>query len=259
MISRPRLRPIFSLFFLCALTLLGAPQILHAQQSEAASGEDVAIAFFKTGDTNPDFDLWAKQSKDYKVAAPAIASEALFNEKQRLILKWRDYDPEESVLNVVGRVNVELKSVMTKSGEEQYWMYMMFPDGEVTYFPYKFLDYRIAVIPQQIESLMIQSLQKEQYDLIRANFGGGPGGLAFLSLQLKPAKAYMQQPYVIDGKEQWALLCDIATMSLHSHKTKQAMWNFGADWYVSPVSEELRDLYQKQDESGGSQSGPSVP
>lgn len=258
MISFRRTRPLLSLFCLCALTLSVASHTVRAQQSEAASGEDVAIAFFKTGDTNPDFDLWAKQSKDYKVAPPALASEALFNEKQRLILKWRDYDTEESVLNVVGRVNVELKAVVTKQGGEQYWMYMVFPDGDVTYFPYKFLDYKIAVIPQQIESLMIQPLQKEQYDLIRSNFGGGAGGLAFLSLQLKPAKSYMQQPYVIDGKEQWALLCDIATMTLHSYKTKQAMWNFGADWYVSPVSEELRDLYQKQDESGA-QTAPSVP
>ncbi len=232
---------------MCAVTCLP----VNASAQETTTGEDVAIAFFKTGDSNPDFDLWAKSSKEYKVAPPARADEALFNEKQRLFTKWRAYDPDADVLNVSGNVRVELKAVTLKSGEEQFWMYMIFPEGDVTYFPYKFLEYHFAVIPQQIETLMIQQLQKEQYDMILSSFSGSPAGNAVLHLQLKPARAYMQQPYIIDNKEQWALLCDIATMSLISARAGKTMWNYGADWYVSPVTQELRDLYQQPTGSAG--------
>ena len=186
---------------------------------------------------------------DYKVASPARAGEVLLIEKQRLLKKWKAFNLEESVLDVRGNVSVELKAVMNKEGQEQYWMYMTFKEGEVTYFPYKYQNYLFAVIPQQIETLMIQPLQKEQYLLMRKDFLESDIGGAVLSLQLKPVKAYTQQPYVIDEKEQWALLCDIATMSLVSQSSGHAMWNYGADWYVSPVTQELRDLYQNPSET----------
>lgn len=232
----------FAVFLSCAVFLAGAPAWARAGDPDIA--EDVAIAFFKAGDTNPDFDLWAKNSMEYKVASPARAAEVLQVEKQRLLKKWRAYNPEENVLEVKGNVNVELKAFTTKEGEEQYWMHMGFKEGEISYFPYKYQKYLFAVIPQQIESLMIQQLQKEQYMLIRKDFGEKDFGIATLTLQLKPVKSYTQQPYVIDDKEQWALLCDIATMALAAQGTGQSMWNYSADWYVSPVRQELQDLYQ---------------
>lgn len=233
----------FATILLCALAFVTTPVFARAGDPDVA--EDVAIAFFKTGATNPDFDLWAKNSMEYKVASPARAPEVLQTEKQRLLKKWKAYNPEENVLEVKGNVNVELKAFMTKEGEEQYWMYMSFKAGEISYFPYKYQNYLFAVIPQQIESLMIQQLQKEQYMLIRKDFGEKDFGVAALTLQLKPVKSYTQQPYVIDDKEQWALLCDIATMALSAQSNGQSMWNYSADWYVSPVRQELQDLYQR--------------
>lgn len=245
MISRP--------FFYAPLLLLAAivcmmPVMAHAQSQNASTAEDVAIAFFKTGDTNPDFDLWAKSSRDYKVAPPVRADEVLFNEKQRLMKKWQDYDTREGVLNVESMVSVELKTVQRKDGSEEYWMYILLPQKDAVYFPFKFYKYDFAVIPQQIESLMIQPLQRDQYMMIRNSLPDTRGASAYISLQLKPEKAYIQQPYVIDNREQWALMCEVATMSLQSMKSRQAMWNYSADWYVSPVTEELRDLYAQPDE-----------
>jgi hypothetical protein len=244
MYSLPPLRLLsITALLLCIIVCDSAPAFARA--GDRNIGEDVAIAFFKAGGTNPDFDLWAKNSMDYKVAAPARAAEVLQTEKQRILKKWQAYNPEENVLEVKGNVNVELKAFLTKEGEEQYWMYMSFDQGEITYFPYKYQNYLFAVIPQQIESLMIQQLQKEQYLLIRKDFQEKDFGVAALTLQLKPVKSYTQQPYNIDDKEQWALLCDIATMALASQGTGQSMWNHSADWYVSPVRQELQDLYQQ--------------
>ncbi len=220
------------------------PAAVKAQTDDgSAIGEDVAIAFFKAAGENPDFDLWAKNTRDYKRAAPARANEILDKEKQRLMVKWREYKSAEDVLDIRGNVSVELKSTLAKDGTQHYWMYLSFEAGDITYFPFEFQDYKFAVIPQQIETLMIQEIREEQLNLIRNDFGGAMSGSAYLYLQLKPVKAYMQQPYTIDNTEQWALLCDIATLSLVSMKKSGALWNYGADWYVSPATETLRELY----------------
>lgn len=245
-----------SLAFLALLCLLCGARPAFAQVDEAVQAEDVAIAFFKTGETAPDFDKWARNSKEYKVAAPAMAREIFFNEKQRLISKWRAFDPSDNMITVGGRIRVEVTVEVNKEGFEQHWMYLTFENHDVAYFPFKYLDYNIAVIPQQIETLLIQPLTKDQYELLRADMRGMPKGWAYLELQLRPVKSYIHQPYEIDGKEQWALLCDVATMSLVSQRTHSSMWNYGADWYVSPVTDQLRDLYQNSGEGTPAEQAP---
>jgi len=227
------------------LALLFSPLPAKAELNDgAANGEDVAIAFFKTAGENPDFELWAKKTTDYRRAAPARAQGVLDKEKQRLMTRWREYNSDEDTLNVRGHVAVELKSTMDENDAQHYWMYIKFKAGEITYFPFRYQDYKFAVIPQQIETMMIQKITLEQFKLIRTDFSDNLTGSAYLYLQLKPFKAYMQQPYRIDDLDQWALLCDIASLSLVSLQKTGTMWTYAADWYVSPTTEKLRDLYQ---------------
>lgn len=227
--------------------------LAYAQTKDASTSEEVAIAFFKTADTNPDFDLWAKNTGEYKRRSATRAEEFLYDEKQRLMKEWKEYNPDEALLTVKANVNLELKAVADKNGNEHDWMYITFVDGHITYFPYVFQDYKIAVIPQKIESLMIQPITAEQYKMISTDFGNQQTGSALIHMSLKPTKAYIHQPYDIDGTQQWALLTDIVSMALTSSKTAAPYWNYGAAWYVSPKSKELRDLY-----SGGSASMPSM-
>ena len=239
---------VFCLMFTLFLVSSNASQ---AQTGvEPSSGEDVAIAFFKTAGTNPDFDKWAKGGQAFKKIAPARASDFLFDEKQRLMRLWQKYDSVDPIIDVTSNVLIELKTTADEEGNQFYWMYLSFGNDDVVYFPYEYQEYKIAVIPQMIETLMIQQIQKEQYDLMLAEFQNKTSGEAKLSLQLKPVKAYIHQPYKIDGQEQWALLTDIATMSIKSHQSLTPFWNYGADWYMSPVTEELRDLYQASGTNG---------
>lgn len=238
-------RVLFFMALIMPICVLAVSPSRAQYNTSTSSAEDVAIAFFQTGGTNPNFEQWARSSQEYKVAAPAMANEVLSNEKQRLFKKWRSYKADENVLTVSGSVRIELKTVTTKEGNEEHWMHMAFTEGAVTYFPYKFLDYAFAVIPQQIESMLIQPLQKQQYELFVQSFGGLKTGNATLSVQLKPSRSYLQQPYMIDNKEQWVLLCDVATLSLLNNRNSEPMWNYASDWYVSPITQELRDLYQK--------------
>ncbi len=228
-----------------SFTLLFSSLPARAELNDgAAIGEDVAIAFFKAAGENPDFDLWAKKTMDYRRAPPARAQGVLEREKQRLMVRWRDYNQDEDTLTVRGNVGIELKSTLDEDDVQRYWMYITFKAGDVTYFPFRFHDYKFAVIPQQIETLMIQQVTLEQFNLMRADFSNNTTGPAYLYLQLKPFKAYMQQPYRIDDLDQWALLCDIASMSIVSMQKSGTMWTYAADWYVSPATEGIRDLYK---------------
>ena len=218
--------------------------------SEPSTEEDVAIAFFKTAGTNPDFDKWAREGKAYKTVAPARAADFLFDEKQRLMRVWRKYDTVDPIIDISSNVLIELKTTADEDGNQFYWMYLSFGKDSAVYFPFEYLEYKIAVIPQLIETMTIQQIQKEQFILMQEEFEGKASGEGKLSMQLKPVKAYIHQPYKIDGMDQWALLSDVATMSIKSHRTLAPYWNYSADWYMSPVTEELRDLYKPPDTDG---------
>ncbi len=197
---------------------------------QTATSEDIAIAFFKTANTNPDFDLWATANPRYRITAPARAKYFIEDEKKRLMEKWRDYDAKTDFVEIYAPVSVELKKTVDNSGDEKYWMYMSFGKDNVTYFPYKFLEYQFAVIPHAIETMMIQPLQKDQFTMMVDDFKGAMHGPAKLYLQLKPSKAYINQPYMIDGEEQWAMLTDIAGLLLKSRRSGMTLWHYSADW-----------------------------
>ena len=232
-------------FFCLTFFLLAMGQNANAQMRvEPSTAEDVAIAFFKTANTNPDFYLWAKGTQEYKTIAPSRANEYVFRETQRLMQVWQKYDKQEPIIDIKANVLLEIKATTDKDGNEFYWMYISLEQDDAVYFPYKFQEYKIAVIPQMIETLMIQPLQKEQYQMILGEFENKAVGNGKMYMQLKPVKAYIHQPYKIDNEDQWVLLSDIATISIKSVKTNAPYWTYSADWYTSPVTEELRDLFQ---------------
>lgn len=213
-------------------------------QAEASTGEEVALAFFHTAKTNPDFELWAKSAKEYKRRSATRAKDFIYEESQRLMRAWRDYDPDRELITVNADVSIDLKTVLEKNGDQTYWMYISLDEKGVTYFPFKHMDYNIAVIPQMIENLMIQKITEEQFTIMQEDFKRLHDGAASLLLQLRPTKAYINQPYMIDNVEQWVLLSDIVSMTLRSAKDDAIFWNYGADWYVAPRTNELRDLYK---------------
>ncbi len=237
MISRYLLRSLLSIAFLF---------VLHSPakaQGELATGEDVAFAFFKTAASNPDFDRWARGTEGYKRVAPAFAAQYLQEERQRLMRRWKDEEKRETSLEVQMSVAVNLGYTKSKNGKDEYWMNIEIPKQDVFYLPYIFQDYSFAIMPQGLEKILLHTIHLEQYELMRAQFGGNLSGSSSLHLQLKPTKAYIDQPYDIDGKEQWVLVADIPAVSLKSTNGGMALWNYTAPWYVSPVKRELGTLY----------------
>lgn len=247
------LRPLCLVFVLTLALFCAVAAPSFAQIGiEPSTNEDVAIAFFKTADTNPDFEKWARDGKGYKTIAPSQAADYLYDEKQRLMRLWKKYDGDNAMIDINTNVDIDLKTTADEDGNQFYWMYINFGKDSSVYFPFTYLEYKIAVIPQMIETMTIQKLQKEQFLLMQQEFDGKVRGQGSLSLQLKPVKAYIHQPYNIDGQDQWALLTDVATMSIKSHRTNAPYWNYSAQWYMSPVREELNDLYKPPASDGAS-------
>lgn len=236
----------YALYILLLIIALAtfSGQASAQMQAEPSTGEEVALAFFYTAKTNPDFELWAKNAKEYKRKSATRAKDFIYEESQRLMRAWRDYDAGNDLITVKAPVRIDLKSILEKNGDQTYWMYMSLDEKGVTYFPFRHMDYNIAVIPQLIENLMIQKITEEQFLMMQADFKRLHDGQGELLLQLKPTKAYINQPYQIDEVEQWVLLTDIVSMTLRSAKDGAIFWNFGAEWYVAPRTNELRDLYK---------------
>lgn len=248
MIFRPK---VFILPLLTALFLLMDWRGASALET-STTGEDVAIAYFKTANIKPDFDKWARGSEAFKSIAPARVPEFVEKEKQRLLKKWNERGADGFIFEINAPVSIELKTVTDEKGQEKYLMEIAFEEGKVDYFPYAFQDYNFAVIPHGMETMLVQELPKSQFDLLFQEFVETAAGPAILRIQLKPSKSYTGQPYEMDGVEQWILLTDIATMALASVKNEAQLWNYGAGWYVSPDTKAVQDLYK-----GGAQAAPA--
>lgn len=239
----PHIYAIFTLF-LGTFTLL-CPYHAQADQKEISSREDVAIAFFKTGDVLPNFESWAKNMEAYKTVPLGETSTFIKKEKERLTKRWLNYNPQEDFIVFKVPVRITLSAVEGQKDHAKYWMRIAFADKDMSeeYFTVGFQGYYIAVIPQKSDETLIQNLRPEQFMALSERFGDSLVGTADLYIELRPAQAYTNAPHKIDNSDQWVLLSDVISMTLTDRESKP-FWNYSASWYVSPKTLELNNLYK---------------
>ncbi len=231
-----------SLAILCLLTLTG---VAKASTREYSSGEDIVFAFFKAGDITPNFDSWARKTDTYKRTAPARVGEYIQKETERLSKRWDAYRPDEELITIRTPVDITLSVEEKQDGTRAYWMQINFADNNPAfYFSAQYQDYIIALIPQKMEQLMMQPLRAEEFTALSEKYNGLFEGKADFFVEMKPVRAYTSQPYNFEGVEQWVLLTDVVGLSLNLPKTDTSIWNYGANWYVSPKTEELQGLFK---------------
>lgn len=229
--------------FLALFALLLMPFAAQAQQYDLADSEDVAIAFFKTGGQPPNYLTLIRGLPKYRDTPVAKQDEFIANQTQRLQQAYARYNPETDLLTIRTRVQVELHAVQLEDEKKtvKYSMTLSFGKDDALFFPYSLGDYHIAVLPKKMDSRFDQNLEPSQYDLIKS-IQDGEKGLAQLYIQLKPSKAYMDAPVSIGGKEQWVLAADVAGLVMTDSRGS-TLWSYSPDWYVSPMTKELRDIY----------------
>lgn len=216
-------------------------------QYSVSGSEDVVIAFFKTAGTPPNYETLAKISKQYYLTPPARQDVFLAKEKQRLQTAYNVFDPAAKLLTIRTMANITLYAVQEDEETINRGMTISFGKDDTLFFPYEHGDYKIAVLPQKMGSRFDQTLAPQQYELIKQTFNGRDNGRLPLYIQLKAVKSYLDQPFRIGGLEQWALVTDVAGLILTGNNGAR-LWTYGADWYVSPMTEQLRDMYDDQSE-----------
>lgn len=214
-------------------------------QFRLSNEEDVAIAFFKTGGQEPNYETLVRGLKDY-ARTPLARQEAFFaRETTRLRGAYQNYNPETGLLTIRTRAEIDLHHEWIDKETEHHSMTVFFGKDDALFFPYKLGDYNIAVVPTKMDARFTRDIAASQYNLIKSTFGDNTKGNAIMYIQMKPSKAYMDEPINMGGLDQWALVADVVNLTLTDPNDVQ-MWNYSAGWYVSPQTKELNELYDAQ-------------
>lgn len=231
----------FTLLFLAALCIA----LPVCAQTASSTSKDVYFAFFKTGGKTPDFSRALKASPAYRKVPVTKQKQFLLEEHNRLMTAFKAYDPAIDFLRVQTPVTATLAMQPREGQDPLYTLNLAFKKGDATFFPYSYEAYDIAVLPQKLPELMTQPIHEAQFELIRSTFKGRLQGPAVLFVEMKPTKSYMNQPYEIDGKDQWALITDVAGMILAS-ESGSPLWSYNAPWYVSDTTDELNTMFSDE-------------
>lgn len=247
----PARRPYFTRLCFPALllaALLTCAQGTRAQTgTEASSSRDVFLAFFKAGGTMPDFEKMIRERDDFRLVPRTRERTHIAEEKRKLLAEWQALDQNEDLLLVRVPVFVELARRTGVQEQAVHTLTFTFEQADNLYFPYEYMDYKIALMPQKAEDLMYQQISETEYGVIRSGLGenGAERGMAHLWFRLKPVKSYLNQPYEIDNADQWVFLANIAGLSLTGEDGRN-LWNYTAPWYVSPVTDDLLTIYDER-------------
>jgi len=238
---------------LLALLFCGAIKLGYAQNIiKFASSEDIAIAFYKSGGKIPNFERWVKETAPYNLTPWARRAEMMQQEKSRLQLAYRNFNPEKDFLNIRTFVLLKPEEQIDAKGQKTYSMTMTFSEAaEALYFPYEWLGERIVVMPHKLDKLMTTSLSAAQYDLIQRALPSSAKNT--MIVQLRATEGDLSRPYDIDGLQQWVLKAEIVALEVWS-KQGSLLWEYTAPWYVSPRTKKLNNLYNERP-SGSVQKG----
>ena len=238
-------------FALLCLTLIlsGFVSLAFAQNIlKFATSEDIAIAFYKAGNTVPNFERWIKETEPYNLTPWAGRAEMMQQEKSRLQLAYRNFDKDKDFLNIRTFVLLDPKEQTDAKGQKTYGMKMVFSEApEALYFPYEWLGERIVVMPHKIDKLMTTSLTESQYDLITRALPSSAKNT--MIVQLRATEGDVSKPYKIDGLSQWVLKAEVVALEVWS-KQGSLLWEYTAPWYVSPRTKKLNNLYNDRPAAG---------
>ncbi len=215
------------------------------EQSKLSNDENVAIFFYKAGGLVPNFDRWIRERPPYKTISPARRNQVFLKEKKRLQKKYQTLNLSKDYISIKTFVRLLPEMLTNKDGKKSYFVKVIFDQGlDVFYFPYIFLEERIAVVPDQLQKHMSAEIESYQYDFI-SSYATGSSTFP-MNIQLRVLQADLSQPYKMDGVEQWVLLTDVVSLDVWN-QSNRLLWQYTAPWYISS---ETKDLYSLRDRGG---------
>lgn len=230
----------------CALLtlLLSSPALSETRAIKTSGSEDVAMAFYKTAGEKPSFDKWIKGTAPYNLTPMARREEIYTQEYERLSKRWIGTKGDNEYLVIKAWVSAHTyEQPAADPSETTPFIGIKFAAGDVDYFPYEFLGENFALVPQDMAGRLTAPLPREQFNFLNQEIG--PQGARLMMLvELKPVRADTNETYKIDKQEFWALLTDVAALSIWS-KSGTLLWEYSAPWYATAIQSDLKNLYQE--------------
>lgn len=230
------------------IVTLWVGSVLHSayaqQRLKFSSTEDIAIALYKTGKKMPNFESWIKAREPYNLTPWAGREMLLKQEKSRLQLAYRNFNPDEDFLNIRTFVTLFPEEKADAQGKKTYSLPIRFSEApEALYFPYDFLDQRIVVMPHKIDQLMQADITEAQFNTIKDAIRVSSKNT--MIVQLRATEGDLSKPYMIDGLPQWVLKTEIVSLEVWSQQGR-LLWEYTAPWYLSPNTKHLNSLFEKR-------------
>jgi len=234
------------------LTLSGTTAF--AQTSTYSSGEDIAIAFYKTGDIAPNFTNWIENTAPYINTPWAKREDVMKKERGRVLERFNQYNPLESDLTIRTKVILEAQEVFEEIDENivetTYFLNISFLDNEdVMYFPYVHANQNYAVMPFGLEKITRTEINKPEYDFYIENLI--PKRPYYLNIDMRANQAVTKRPIEMDGINQWVLKTNIASSEIWD-QNDALIWEYTAPWYTSPELEKLQNIYDLKKDNNSS-------
>lgn len=242
---------------LLILTIGTTRSYAQYKREQTATTEDVAIAFYKTGNIVPNFDRWIRKSELYNNTPWAMREKLHKGEMDRLQLAYHKFNPEKDYLLVRTSSLLKIAEEDKELGNKKYTLnaeFKLAPDA--LYIPYDFLDERIIIMPYELENIMKSEITQNQYDYIKKN------AKKFTKLttiiRMKPVESDFSRPHKIDGLEQWVFKTKITSIE-YWNKDNKLVWEYTAPWYTSPHIIDIQNLYNTRPKGAGVKKGNVKP
>ena len=239
--------------FLCLSNLEASAQ----KRVSASSTEEVALAFYRTGEIRPNFESWIKKREPYSKTAVARRPKVYTQELERLKIAYNSFNPAKDILIVRTLSNVRLSETQDKEANTIYHAKAQFiavPDA--AYFPYDFLGERIVLFPYDLNDMLNREISKQQYQHIDQKTNARDELKTII--RMRPYEADFTQPHKIDGLDQWVFKTKIASIEFWNFEN-ELIWEYTAPWYISDQTKNLRQLFQDRPESMSGKKGTPKP
>lgn len=232
------------------IMLMGGALMAQAQSRlQFASAEDIAIAFYKTGGHVPNFEKWVTSREPYNLTPAARRPQMLENELVRLQSQYQNFNPrtDHLIIRSLVRLSPLHTPATAENPEDTYSMSIAFANApEATYFPYDFMEERIIVMPVALDKHFNPSVSANEYRFLEENLRQSAENT--LIMRLKPVRADLSQPHMIDGLPQWVMTADIDTLEVWS-KQGRLLWEHTSPTYLSPTEAKIQNLYKQRPET----------
>tara|TARA_B100000508_G_scaffold67106_1_gene52397 strand:+ start:692 stop:1438 length:747 start_codon:yes stop_codon:yes gene_type:complete len=232
-------------YIIFALSLV-LPLGVQAQQVNASSSEDVALLFYKTGSAIPNFTSWIEETPEYHHTPWAKREKKMRAEKNKLALRYQNTSPENDLIKIKVPVELSLQIIEENTEKPIHVLSLKFVGANnIDYFPYKFMEQNIAVIPTNLKLFKNNKISKKKFIAIKPLAEKARNNIFSAIIELQAQNVDITQPYNLDGIDQWIFRTRIAIFSVFDSKNN-VIWERMEPWYTSPITENLNNLYDGQ-------------